>query len=103
MLLDVTAMVDVGNGETQPVLLSEGSLPHESIHAKSLREEMFPIQLIVKGMAAKLQNGNSTVRGDKDRILAEVKKDIKSKMPDDVARITPAAGMRHKSASGLAR
>jgi len=80
VLLDIVTSVDIGNGKREPVLLSEGSHPHESAHAKSLREQRFPIQIIVKGMKAKLQDGRCTVQSDKIKILRELRTDVSRKL-----------------------
>lgn len=65
-LLDIVAMDEE---HACPRLISEGPLPQETAHQKSLREQQFPIPLLVEGIRRELQNGDSTVQSDKEHIL----------------------------------
>ena len=48
-------------------------LPNESMLAKTLREQHFPIELIRKGLHTQLEKGAASVQADKERILASMK------------------------------
>lgn len=52
-----------------PQLLCNTQLPSESARARNLREAKFPISLLVKGMYARLQDGEATSAADKIAIL----------------------------------
>jgi len=72
MMLDIVTMVDGIDSNRQAVLLSECNPPNESAHAKTLREEYFPIDLISKGIECLLEDGRCTVPSDKESIIQNI-------------------------------
>jgi len=72
LTLDMVTIVDGTDGNREPVLLSESNPPFESAHAKTLREECFPIGLMLKGMRCKLEEGKCTMPSDRDNILQNI-------------------------------
>jgi len=72
MMLDIVTMVGGRDNHRQAVLLSECHPPHESAHAKTLREERFPIALIFKGIGCLLEDGTCTVPSDKESIIQNI-------------------------------
>jgi len=68
-LLDIATTVKRGESNV-PRLLSDGMLPRESAHAKTIREQEFPISILASGMLVQLEDGEASVEIDKQRILA---------------------------------
>lgn len=55
-----------------PQLLSDRQLPNETARAQTQREAKFPIALLVNGMHARLQDGETSKPSDKEAILQYV-------------------------------
>ncbi len=72
--LDIVTMTS-SNGNDQPQLLSQCSLPDETPYLKAQREQAFPTQLLLKGIYVKLEEGEASVSSDKDNILEYMAKD----------------------------
>ena len=53
-------------------MLSKSPLPGESAVAKSVREQNFPLSLLLHGLQVCLEDGEATVQKDKDGILFEM-------------------------------
>jgi len=64
-LLDIVTVQESG----RPQILSDGPLPRESMSAKNVREKDFPMALLVKGMRARLEMGEASMKADKESIL----------------------------------
>lgn len=69
-LSDSSKKLDIVTVKTgTPRLLSDGLLPDESAYSKIVREEGFPIAVLVRGLSACLEEGEATMAADRERIL----------------------------------
>eukprot|EP00403_Amphidinium_massartii_P048006 CAMPEP_0178466008 /NCGR_PEP_ID=MMETSP0689_2-20121128/51666_1 /TAXON_ID=160604 /ORGANISM="Amphidinium massartii, Strain CS-259" /LENGTH=811 /DNA_ID=CAMNT_0020092987 /DNA_START=134 /DNA_END=2566 /DNA_ORIENTATION=+ len=69
--LDITTVTGSGHSRRATVL-SHGLCPLESPQRKTAREVEFPIHLLVEGMVAKLEMGESSIERDKVAILGRM-------------------------------
>ena len=72
-MLDIVTMCQlVGKHQAGAQMLSKSPLQGESAVAKSVREQSFPLSLLLKGLQVSLENGEATIQKDKDGILFEM-------------------------------
>jgi len=67
-------IVTVSEGKAR--LISQECLPNETNYYKSIREQQFPIRLLVEGMCRRLEDGDASVELDKHRILETMARDV---------------------------
>lgn len=71
-MLDIVTMVQSKKQSPGAQMLSKSPLPGESAVAKSVREQNFPLSLLLHGLQVCLEDGEATVQKDKDGILFEM-------------------------------
>lgn len=71
-MLDIVTMVAVKGKQPGAQMLSKSPLQGESAVAKSIREQNFPLSLLLKGLQVCLEDGDATVLKDKESILFEM-------------------------------
>ena len=72
-MLDIVTMAQLpGKNQAGAQMLSKSPLPGESAVAKSVREQSFPLSLLLQGLQVCLENGEATIQKDKDGILFEM-------------------------------
>lgn len=72
-MLDIVTMAQLpGKSQAGAQMLSKSPLPGESAVAKSVREQSFPLSLLLQGLQVCLEKGEATIQKDKDGILFEM-------------------------------
>jgi hypothetical protein len=74
-------IVTVSEGKAR--MISEDCLPNETSYYKSIREQKFPIRLLVEGLCRRLEDGDASVELDKHRILETMARDMPMTMEED--------------------
>jgi len=70
--LDLVTVATTVEKELVPVLLADGQLPGENLYHKNLREAQFPMDVLVTGILANLEDGAATVEEDRAHILEAI-------------------------------
>lgn len=92
-LLDIaTVRISKTHANWEPCILLHGLSPKEASFKKSVREQRFPLELLVQGVKVRLEAGTATVDADKDHILTCMAKDAAGDLQAALRRANSALG-----------